>query len=73
MAAHSYADADPARPAGRSNLNNNKFTGMFPEIWGIGPAFLQLADLQIANNQLTGTFPESFALTNTSFVSLMSM
>lgn len=28
--------------------------------------------MQVANNHLSGTFPESFALTNTSFIVLLS-
>lgn len=54
------------------NINNNQFTGNMPESWAIGPAFLVLADLQMAGNRFNGTFPAGFAITNTSFVYVMS-
>lgn len=39
----------------------------------MGPAFINLADLQMASNRLSGTFPAGFATTNTSFISVMSL
>lgn len=57
----------------RSNLNENQLTGNMPDSWSVGPAFLNLADLQLASNRLSGSFPAGFAVTNTSFISLMSL
>lgn len=54
-------------------MNDNRLTGNLPEYWTVGPAFEQLSDLQLAGNQLSGPFPVGFALTNTSFWSLMSL
>jgi hypothetical protein len=54
------------------NVNQNQLTGNMPENWAVGPAFLNLADLQMASNRFSGTFPAGFAVTNSSFVSVMS-
>ncbi|KAL4419698.1 hypothetical protein ABPG75_006796 [Micractinium tetrahymenae] len=54
------------------NVNNNLLTGNMPDSWSVGPAFLMLADLQMASNRFSGTFPAGFAVTNTSFISVMS-
>ncbi|KAI3425130.1 hypothetical protein D9Q98_008902 [Chlorella vulgaris] len=54
------------------NLNDNQLTGNMPDIWSVGPAFEMLGDLQLAGNRLSGPFPAGFAVTNTSFWSVMS-
>lgn len=55
------------------NLNDNLFTGNMPPEWSIGPAFPMVLDLQLAGNRLSGPFPQEFAVTNTSFWSVMSV
>jgi hypothetical protein len=55
------------------NLNDNQLTGNMPDIWSVGPAFEMLGDLQLAGNRLSGPFPAGFAVTNTSFWSVMSL
>lgn len=63
----------PACPPACSNVNDNQLTGNMPDSWAVGPAFLSLADLQMAGNRFSGTFPAGFAVTNTSFISVMSL